>query len=387
MIYLIPHYYKQFQCIAGTCPDTCCAGWEIAIDPKSLKQYQETRGPLGNRLHNSINWDRGVFYQYHHRCAFLNEENLCDLQAEGGERMLCRTCRIYPRHVEEFEGVREISLSLSCIEAARIILGTREPVRFLSRERQGKEDNFEDFDYFLYTKLMDSRDLIFKILQNRNLDLRLRMAMVLSLAHDIQRRIFSGHLFQVDSLLERYGSPQAAARFEKRVEGMGFGPVRRFAAMDKGLEILGRMEVLNPSWSPRLKAIQEALYGMGPGAYERKREEFLQWLKNQEKLDWQILGEQLMVYFVYTYYCGAVYDERAYTRMKLGVYSTLVIQELAFGVWITRNRTLSFDDFADMAHCFSREVEHSDPNKELLMERLEEQWDYRMENLVGMTVK
>ena len=41
MLYTIPHYYNRFQCMAGSCPDTCCAGWEIAIDPKSLKKYRK----------------------------------------------------------------------------------------------------------------------------------------------------------------------------------------------------------------------------------------------------------------------------------------------------------------------------------------------------------
>ena len=205
MLYTIPHYYNRFQCMAGSCPDTCCAGWEIAIDPKSLKKYRKMHGPLGNRLHNSIRWERGVFRQYGRRCAFLNEEGLCDLQAEGGEGMLCQTCRLYPRHVEEFEGVREISLSLSCIRAAQTILGCREPVRFLRRERESPEETFEDFDYFLYTKLTDSRDLALAILQNRTMDINVRMLMALSLAHDVQRRIQAGRLFEVDALLTRYG--------------------------------------------------------------------------------------------------------------------------------------------------------------------------------------
>ena len=29
-----PDYYKEFSCIAGACPDTCCAGWQIVIDDK-----------------------------------------------------------------------------------------------------------------------------------------------------------------------------------------------------------------------------------------------------------------------------------------------------------------------------------------------------------------
>ena len=37
MLYTYPHYYKKFRCIASECEDTCCAGWAITIDPKSLE--------------------------------------------------------------------------------------------------------------------------------------------------------------------------------------------------------------------------------------------------------------------------------------------------------------------------------------------------------------
>ena len=76
-----------------------------------------------------------------------------------GPDSLCRTCRMYPRHVEEFEGSREYSLCLSCMEAAKIILGCEEKVQFLTKEDE-KEETYEDFDFFLYTKLMDARDSI-----------------------------------------------------------------------------------------------------------------------------------------------------------------------------------------------------------------------------------
>ena len=80
--------------------------------------------------------------------------------------MLCDTCRDYPRHMEEFEGLREGSLSLSCIEAAKIILGCQEPVQFIRFEDDVEDEEYEDFDYLLFTKLMDAREVIFRILQN-----------------------------------------------------------------------------------------------------------------------------------------------------------------------------------------------------------------------------
>ena len=43
-----PDYYKEFTCIADVCPDTCCAGWQIVIDEKSLKKYRRVKGPSGD---------------------------------------------------------------------------------------------------------------------------------------------------------------------------------------------------------------------------------------------------------------------------------------------------------------------------------------------------
>ena len=43
-----PAFYKEFSCIAGSCPDTCCAGWQIMIDEKSLQKYRRFKGPFQN---------------------------------------------------------------------------------------------------------------------------------------------------------------------------------------------------------------------------------------------------------------------------------------------------------------------------------------------------
>ena len=45
-----PAFYKEFSCIADACPDTCCAGWQIMIDDKSLRKYRRFKGPFRNRL-------------------------------------------------------------------------------------------------------------------------------------------------------------------------------------------------------------------------------------------------------------------------------------------------------------------------------------------------
>lgn len=185
MRYVKPGYYDKFVCIAGECPATCCAGWQIVIDEESLQKYGNVKGDFGRRLRNSIDWMEESFYQYDKRCAFLNRENLCDLYTELGPQGLCTTCRMYPRHVEEFEDLRELSLTLSCPEAARMILSCRDKAEFITWETE-EEDDFEDFDFLLFTQLEDARDVIFEILTDRKKDLRARTQEALSLAEEFQ---------------------------------------------------------------------------------------------------------------------------------------------------------------------------------------------------------
>lgn len=200
MRYVKPHFYDNFVCTAGDCPDTCCAGWQIMIDEESLERYGKEAGEFGRHLRNSIDWEKECFYQNNRRCAFLNEESLCDLYKALGPDALCDTCKSYPRHTEEYEGLRELSLSLSCPEAAKIILSCKEPVRFLEEETD-EEDDFEEFDFMMFSQLEDTRDVLFSILQDRSISLTLRMEVCEQLAESYQICMEEQREFDIDNLL------------------------------------------------------------------------------------------------------------------------------------------------------------------------------------------
>ena len=318
MQYTAPHYYKKFQCIGGDCPDTCCAGWQIQIDPASLRKYRKTKGPLGSRLKNEIIWKEGCFRRYGGRCAFLNDDNLCDLYLEGGgEKAFCRTCRIYPRHIEEFEGLREISLSLSCPVAASLILSCREQVHFLHGEDPDRDETYEDFDFLLFTKLMDGRTLILDIIQNRSRPIGLRAAIALAVAHDLQERIDRNALFDVDSLLERYSSESTWDWFENRLKMLSVSQQNRGDVRDRLFAILDHLEVLRENWKPYLHKARITLKNTERNAAEKLSGLFT-----------DIITEQLLVYFIFTYFCGAVYNGNAYGKMKFSLAGMILIREL-----------------------------------------------------------
>ena len=397
MLYTIPHYYKKFQCIAGECPDTCCAGWQIVIDDRTREKYRRAEGAFGNRLHNSIDWKESCFQQYEGRCAFLNDENLCDIYQEAGKEMLCRTCRNYPRHIEEFEGSREISLSLSCPEAARLILSCREPVQFLTAEKAGEEE-YEDFDFFLYTKLTDARDLMIRLLQDRREPVSLRIAMVLSLGHDLQRRIRSGQLFLVDQLLERYGKEGAFRRMEERIKPYRVDKKSRSRLVRELFEIFGELELLKADWPQYVKRAEQGLaqeeeqFAAGEEAAQvtAGEESAAEWKKEtQDETSWEIWMEQLMVYFVFTYFCGAVYDENAYGKIKLAVVSTLLICEITRGIFADPSERSGKDLFSiltESAWKYSKEIEHSDVNLGRLERLFREKSCCGLENLLRVVL-
>lgn len=363
MQFTIPHYYNKFRCVAGECPDTCCAGWAIMIDDLTKKRYQMRKDAFGRRLNQWIDWKNGSFKQCDGRCAFLNKDNLCDIYKEAGPGMLCKTCRDYPRHIEEYEGVREISLSLSCEEAAGLILGCEEPVRFLTKEDE-REESYPDFDFLLFTKLMDARDLILSFLQNRDMDCRLRTAMALGFSHDMQRRINEEKLYELDELMKRYQGTAGAEIAEKKIAVRRIEARVRYEKMKKWFSLFGKLEVLNESWPQYLGTLKRILFDAGAESYEENRKAFHRYLMEDEgrKRQWEQWSEQLMVYFIFTYFCGAVYDEHPYVKVKLAAVSTILIQEMGQAVFKRNDGSLDFKEFVHLSHRFSREVEHSDVN-------------------------
>ena len=385
MRYLKPHYYERFRCAADQCPDTCCAGWQIMIDEDAMERYMRMEGAFGSRLANGIDWREGCFLQYYGRCSMLNDSNLCDLVVEQGKESLCETCARYPRHVEEYEGVREWSLSLSCPVAAEIIVSEREPVRFLIEENEEEdplEDEFEDFDLFLFTKLEDARNVLFGIAQDRDMQTEQRGRLILNMAEKMQRCLDEDRLCDIDGIISQFGGQCQETGESKENSMMAADKTgqywnepeeeERFLLLKRHFEVFRQLEVLRDDWSVVMDETAETLFA-DYEVYQVIRREFLAeyGVGGRHFESWEIFRENVLMFFLYTYFCGAVYDDRIYSKAALCVFSMLFIEEFVMCRWYLSDKYISRSECVRMAYRYAREVEHSDNNLDLLEEWLQ----------------
>lgn len=213
---LVPTYFDEFKCIGGECEDTCCAGWQIDIDKKTFKKYKnETNPNIKNILNQNIKRNRSnsVYDANYGRfkldenqsCTMLTNDGLCSIQNILGEQALCRTCTIYPREINEVNGIIEKSLLLSCPEAARIVLNRPEGIEFI--EEEGLETITPSL---IYRQTEEENDIFWSIrifmidtLQNRHHSLETRLiiiSMFLQKYIELKKKDFT----QVEHLIEHY---------------------------------------------------------------------------------------------------------------------------------------------------------------------------------------
>ena len=376
MQYTYPDYYKKFKCIADKCQDTCCAGWQIVIDDDSLKKYKAVKEEhtFKERLEQSIDWDESVFRQDKcRRCAFLNDKNLCDMYTALGEGALCETCTNYPRHIEEFENIREITLSLSCPEVARIILSKTDKVTFYNEEddKMDDEEDYFAFDELMLGVLQDIRSDMLVILQDRTKEMSLRVATVWEMAEKMQGYIDEGSIFACEDILYDYSKKTTISKVNAKLQRFANNPKRRYKFALDMFKKLYRLEVLMEDWTKLVDDTSLTLYGRDEAYYNELCREFDAWL-DENMPQWNIQCEQIVVYFLFTYLCGAVYDGWVAAKVKMSVAAVFYIHELLMARWIDKGKMLDFEDVVNITYRYSRELEHSDINLDEMEESMNE---------------
>lgn len=155
-----PTYLQQFQCIGGSCEDSCCVGWEVEIDRITFRQYFRTKDSAMRNMFQTYLYKNEDSYNVEvdygkvrlgesMRCPFLDCEQYCKIYSSLGESFLSNVCTSFPRVTNAIDDFYEMSLYLSCPEAARLILLDPNGIRF--------QESIQPLDKHVIGSIVDTR--------------------------------------------------------------------------------------------------------------------------------------------------------------------------------------------------------------------------------------
>lgn len=375
-----PDYFDEFKCIADKCEDTCCAGWGIVIDDKSYNNYLSVKGKFGEELRSKIinDEDDHVFLLNGDRCSFLNDNNLCSIYNELGEEGLCYTCRQYPRYLEEFGTLREIGLSLSCPEAARIILKQNNTAKFLLVDNDEEVNSYNDINPNIYINLMQCRKIVFDILQNREIELKYRCALALSFTNEIQEKIDSNEINSIKDIRERYLDKEFIKETINSLYNHKESLEDKYMNIYKIFNIFINLKHIKPN---DILGLENSLRYFWQNEEDMKVYFNLHKSFNEYYKDKEYKFEQIIIYYVYRYFLKAVFDYDVLGKIKLALISYIIIKELSVIRYLESKEFLD-DDMVDIAHTYSKDIEHLEENIEVLQELFETKSEFNIDNFI-----
>ena len=266
-----PTFYKNFKCIAGDCPDSCCQGWEVDADSDSLEYYKTLDNSLEikKRIDSVLSkdeFDNTIFtLAPKKRCPFLNDKNLCDMHiAIGGEHTPC-TCRTFPRFIYDFGATREIGISFSCPVASDMMYNT-ESFDF-ETEVNSDLPTLNDIDAEKYFLLYKGRAEAYKIAKDKSKSIRERLNDLLDLGVLLQEKLFP---------------------YDEGGDDIAF------------FDVFKNPELINPEWKEKVENFS------------------LKQVSDTQS------NENILMYFLYKYLMQAVYDDDALSKIKMAVLGVLI---------------------------------------------------------------
>lgn len=356
---IVPHYYKDFKCTASKCTDTCCAGWEIIIDDETYKHYNKVCGEFGERLKSNLTlYEDGEpgFVLQNNNCPFLNKNNLCDIYTELGEESLCYTCKTYPRFIEEYGHLREMGISLSCPEAARLILQDSKPVTFEVLENYEAISTYDDIYFDISVQLISCRKMALDILQNRSINLNHRIALLINFAHDIQEEINENNLSKINDIINKYSQEHYQKELINEFDKYKTKQSDKYDTMLKCMNMYKNLNPINNDWPQIIENAINCFYKINDITfYQKQYSDFNEYYKNKS-----YEYEHLMVYFIFKYFLKSIYDEELYSKVILAVMSYLIIKELNVVRWVDNKYNFDIADQVNIMHMYSKEIENSE---------------------------
>lgn len=384
-----PDYYDDFSCIADRCHHCCCIGWEIDIDDDTYKKYMKLTGEDGTLIRNALTGEDVKHFALDKdgKCPLLNDKGLCTLCLKYGEKSLCSVCHMYPRFAFRYGSTEEMSLSISCEEAARLIIGRSTQVTLLhdaapSYDKSGAAvpyddpDNRCDFDggddEFCPDEISRIRDDAMLILQERSLPINKRICSYLHFCEDVQSLInreeeepglMRASLPELENKYVHAAPESMSADNDIFADMTPMSSSEKYDAYSHRLTTFSELEILGTEWTQKLTMLRTGI-GQSTSTYCNGMTAFDTYIQNYSEP-----FEQLLVYFTTRYFMRSVFDCDITSKAKLAVTSFLMIRDICAADYDRQHDTMNFiSEICDICRIYSGEVEHSEDNTQTMTE-------------------
>ena len=230
----------------------------------------------------------------------------------------------------------------------------------------------------LYIELMQCRKIIFDILQNRNIDLNIRASIILAFTKEIQDKIDESEISKIKSVREKYSSESSVKVFISSLDNYKDKEAVKYNNMHECFNVFKNLKHITPN-DPL--GLDDAIRYFWQNEEDKEIYLFKHKSFNKYYEESMYKFEHILVYFIFRYFMKAVFDYDISAKVKTAIVSYLMIKELCI-VRFTEEGELTDADIVDIAHMYSKDIEHLEENIESLAEIFETNEVFNVEEII-----
>ncbi len=347
MKHIYPKYYKEFKCIANLCPDSCCKDWDVELDDKAEQFYNTVDTPFGEKIRSlTVDGDDGnrIFInRADKRCPFWNDDMLCDIFINLGEEHLCETCANFPRITQDYACFTEHMLSFACPVASKLMLNSDTNEQYADFEDKGLDFSEVEYNEEYMRFLLEARTMIVNILSDRTMPFADRLKTAILVNAQVQDLIDDDNynIAEISTVATGLQCEKANCEFV--------------------FDLHQRLEIISNRWRELV-------------------EEAGKTCNIEVSAEYDCYYETLALYYVYIYYLQAIDSYNVMLPLQRLVCAYIVISRVENV--LRGDKEFDFEQFSRVMQKYSKEVEHSYENSDILEFEFETKLNFWAENLI-----
>lgn len=290
----------------------------------------------------------------------MNTDLLCDIYINLGEEYLCTTCKTYPRKSWIYGDITFVGKFISCPEVARILFEATAPLPFGFSEDMSVSSEDVNWNVFnLYVKGMITS---IEILQNHELDFKIRMREVLLFNYYFERYLNSDN--DCTELFDMFSATDSILAITEKVNHLNTNYNSRIALFLEMAQNISQIIDFSPIAeyvSFGVNYLQNQKENAG-----QKIEQFWNY-KNctEDKIDMDHIHEQYGVYYISMYYMNFFKEKQPY-KFMVQFFALFYLQNCFEAFVYNKNmKNLALNDLIEIYTKTARTYEHSTDNKNL----------------------